>query len=86
MLTLRIILLAAVLQANHAFQSPTNHHRHTQRAGGYAYTFTSTSLSLSSTDIQAKLKAQMAKLQERDRASVAISPNVSVLLSTFASA
>jgi len=37
-----------------------------------------TSLFLSSSDIQAKLLAQMAKLQERDRSSREISPDVSV--------
>lgn len=38
-----------------------------------------TSLYLSSSDIQAKLKAQMAKLQERDRSSREISPDVSIV-------
>jgi len=37
-----------------------------------------TALCLSSSDIQAKLRAQMAKLQERDRSSREISPDVSV--------
>ena len=44
---------------------------------------TSTVLHLSSSsseDIQAKLKAQMAKLQERDRSSRAITSDVSVLV------
>ena len=44
---------------------------------------TSTVLHLSSSsseDIQAKLKAQMAKLQERDRSSRAISSDVSILV------
>ena len=45
---------------------------------------TSTVLNLSSSssseDIQAKLKAQMAKLQERDRSSRAISSDVSILV------
>ncbi len=36
-----------------------------------------TALCLSSSDIQAKLRAQMAKLQERDRSSREISPDVS---------
>jgi hypothetical protein len=40
-------------------------------------TTTTTALQLSSSDIQAKLMAQMAKLQERDRSSREISPNVS---------
>ncbi len=38
----------------------------------------STALYLSSSDIQAKLKAQMAKLQERDRSSREISSNVGI--------
>ena len=72
-----------MLQATHAFQSSTLtsfHHRQIHQGNGYhnGDKITSTSLYLSSSDIQAKLKAQMAKLQERDRASVAISPDVSL--------
>ncbi len=79
---LMILLVVAVLQATHAFQSPTSSfHRHIHQGNGYhnGEKITSTSLFLSSSDIQAKLKAQMAKLQERDRASVALSPDVSFL-------
>ncbi len=85
MLQLLIMLLVvAVLQASHAFQSPTSSsfHRQLHQQGNGNHNgdkITSTSLFLSSSDIQAKLKAQMAKLQERDRASVAISPDVSFL-------
>ena len=72
-----------MLQATHAFQSPTSSSFHQEIHHGNGYhigeKITSTSLFLSSSDIQAKLKAQMAKLQERDRASVAISPDVSFL-------
>ena len=84
MLQLLIILLVvAVLQATHAFQLPTSSfHRQIHQGNGdhnsIGEKITSTSLFLSSSDIQAKLKAQMAKLQERDRASVAISPDVSL--------
>ena len=48
-----------------------------------SHSTSSTVLNLSSSsseDIQAKLKAQMAKLQERDRSSRAISSDVSVLV------
>ena len=81
---LTILLVMAVLQATHAFQLPISsfHRQIHQQGNGYhniGEEITSTSLFLSSSDIQAKLKAQMAKLQERDRASVAISPDVSFL-------
>ena len=79
---LTILLVVAVLQATHAFQLPTSSfHRQIHQGNGEhnGEKITSTSLFLSSSDIQAKLKAQMAKLQERDRASVALSPDVSFL-------
>ncbi len=68
------ILLQAALLPSHAFLSPQMHRR-----SGQSITSTATSLFLSSSDIQAKLKIQMARLQERDRASAAISPDVSIL-------
>jgi len=73
-----IFLLQAVLllKPSHAFQSPTFQRQTHRRSGINDYkTSSSTSLFLSSSDIQAKLKAQMAKLQERDRASAPISPD-----------
>ena len=71
-----ILLQAALLlHPSHAFLSPQMHRR-----SGHDYkTSSTTSLFLSSSDIQAKLKVQMAKLKERDRASAAISPDVSIL-------
>ena len=86
-MVLPIILLHALLllKASHAFQSPTFHRRMMQQRSGHDYTSSPTSLFLSSSDIQAKLKAQMAKLQERDRASAAISPDVSILCAHFRS-
>jgi len=76
MLSLPILLMQAalLLEAGHSFQSTAFHRRMHQRSR-YDYTSSSTSLFLSSSDIQAKLKAQMAKLQDRDRASAAMSPD-----------
>lgn len=75
-LMLKILLQAALLESIYAFQSPTLFQMQIHRRK----TSQTTSLFLSSSDIQAKLKAQMAKLQERDRASAAISPDVSILI------
>ncbi len=77
---LTVMLQAALLPSN-AFLSPQMH----RRSGHDCKTSTATSLFLSSSDIQAKLKVQMAKLQERDRASAAISPDVSILHLQFRS-
>lgn len=88
----RAVLLAAVVPAallvgvrNVAAFSPAGrlHWPKAYRPRDYQHQPTTvhhraTSLSLSSSDIQAKLKAQMAKLQERDRSSKAISSDVSV--------
>ena len=76
LLMLKILLQAVLLESIQAFQSPTLFQMQMHRRK----TSQTTSLFLSSSDIQAKLKAQMAKLQERDRASAAISPDVSILL------
>mmetsp|Transcript_20466 Transcript_20466/g.38637 ORF Transcript_20466/g.38637 Transcript_20466/m.38637 type:complete len:116 (+) Transcript_20466:292-639(+) len=62
-------------------QRVVQYHQNNSIASSFASTAT-TSLCLSSSDIQAKLKAQMAKLQERDRSSKAISPDVSTLVFT----
>lgn len=75
-------LLQAALQPSHAFLSPQMHRR---SGHDFGKTSSATSLFLSSSDIQAKLKVQMAKLQERDRASAAISPDVSILHLQFRS-
>lgn len=82
LLSAQMILLQAalLLVVCHAFQSSIFHHYlqiHRSCRHDCNSSSSPTSLFLSSSDIQAKLRVQMAKLQERDRASVAISPDVS---------
>lgn len=71
------------LQHHHAtaFSPPASHpstvHRLDPNYNLMRSTTTTVALHLSSSDIQAKLMEQMTKLQERDRSSREISPNVS---------
>jgi hypothetical protein len=69
------------VQHSSAFAPPSSHSQrtvHCDRHRGRGAASVPTALCLSSSDIQAKLRAQMAKLQERDRSSREISPDVSV--------
>ena len=67
-------MVSAFSPSHFDLHQPIMHHQHPTSPP----ISTSTTLySSSSEDIQAKLKAQMSKLQERDRTSRAISPDVS---------
>ncbi len=72
----------SLIDAQHssAFAPPPWHSQrtvHRDRHRGRGAALVPTALCLSSSDIQARLRAQMAKLQERDRSSREISPDVS---------
>ena len=76
------VLLVHILQYGTAFSPPGElqpmmHPPHCHQLMGHRRAASKTSLFSSSSDIQAKLKAQMAKLQDRDRSSREVSPDVS---------
>jgi hypothetical protein len=73
-----IVAFVTLMKHITAFTPPLHPMHHGRRQSRTIPFDASTALNLSSSDIQAKLKAQMAKLQERDRSSREISSNVGI--------